>query len=211
MRKYSIELKFENFFSRINWYTNLLVKVTEAESLTLEAEEKKEIFEAFVLKIYGLWESFVEEILVDCLSRDTSQYAKQRNTSLPKHLSRKVCSCLLSGLSFFDFRDVSDLKGKAKSILVSHHNPFQEISADHARKIDEFRIMRNYIAHRSDAARQRLKRMYSNRYRIARFREPGDFLLSKITHGPLSGEVRFAGFIDSFIKAVNEMAKAIGA
>ncbi len=53
MRKPSVELKFEKFFRRINWYTDLLVKVTEAESLMLAASEKKEIFEAFVLKIYG--------------------------------------------------------------------------------------------------------------------------------------------------------------
>ena len=53
MRKTSIESIFDAFFSQINWYTNLLVKVTEAESLELDALEKREVFEAFLLKIYN--------------------------------------------------------------------------------------------------------------------------------------------------------------
>ena len=144
------------------------------------------------------------------MSRDTSQYARDRSIDLPKHLSRKICTCLLTGLGFFDFRDVSDLKGKAKRILVPRNNPFRGIPRDHAKRIDEFRIMRNYIAHRSDTAKHRLKRVYTDAYGLERFREPGDFLLGRITGGPLSGEIRFAGFIDSFIKAADKMAGFLG-
>jgi len=210
MRKPSVGLRFEEFFSQINGYTNLLVKVTEAESLTLANAEKKEIFEAFLLKIYGAWELFVGELLVDCLSRDTSQYAIDRGVDLPKDLSRTICACLLTGMAFFDFRDISDLVGKAKRILVKENNPFQVIPRDHGKKIDEFRIMRNYIAHRSDTAKRRLKLMYKNVYTMNRFREPGDFLLGRITRGALSGELRFAGFIDSLLRTADKMAEFLG-
>lgn len=210
MRKASVELRFGDYFRQINSYTNLLIKVTEAKSLMLTNAEKKKIFEAFLLKIYGVWELFVGELLVDCLSRDTSQYARDRGVDLPKHLSRNVCGCLVAGFGFFDFRDISDLKGKAKRILVRDNNPFQAIPREHGNKIDEFRIMRNYIAHRSDTAKRRLKGMYGNVYGMKRFREPGDFLLARITRGPLSGELRFAGFIDSLFRTGDKMAEFLG-
>ncbi|MBL7153566.1 MAG: hypothetical protein ISS79_07595 [Phycisphaerae bacterium] len=205
MRKPSVEFIFDRFFGQINWYTNLLVKVTETESLELDALEKREIFEAFVLKIYVAWEVLVEDVVVECLCRDSSQYAEHKTVTLPKKMTRNLCRCLISGLGYFDFRDTGDLKGWATKILADRQNPFKDVLPD--KKIDEFYIIRNYLAHYSDASKQSLTRMYRRNYDLS-FRGPGDFLLDTVEFvelGERGKQTRFADYTNAFTKGAEKM------
>ena len=86
MRKSSVEVTFDNFFSWMNWYINFLNKVFEAQRVVGSPDEKKELFEVYVFKVRVIWEIFVEDLLIDCLNRDTSQYALYMGTKLPKNL-----------------------------------------------------------------------------------------------------------------------------
>ena len=141
--------------------------------------EKKLIHEAFVLKICATWEILAENVFVECLSRNTSTYAAFKGITLPRNLTKNTCKGLISGLRYFDFRDMSDLKGKAKRFLADQCNPFKKVPCDVTEKINEFYLIRNYIAHRSDTAKQSLKRMYKEKYK-KRFRRPGDFLFDTV-------------------------------
>lgn len=167
-------------------------------------KEKKQIFEAFVLKIYVSWELLVQGILIDCLNRDTSQYAKHTETPLPKHLSRNVCKALLKGLGYFP--RPADIKKTAKNILVPRHNPFGAIPESAARKMKEFRTIRNYLAHYSDSSRTKLKTMYKRNYNLKHFQEPGDFLFRQFGRSRPGGKIRFATYIKSFFDAADAMA-----
>jgi len=220
MRKDSIKAEFDKFFILINEYTDLLLKIFEAKEVVIPPQKKKEILteilpsekkyihEAFVLKIYVAWEVLVENLFIECLSRDPSEYAKFKAIKLPKKLTRDVCRGLISGLGYFDFKDTGDLKGKARRALVRKYNPFAKIPSDEGKKIDEFCIIRNYLAHRSIASKQSLARMYKNHYRM-NFRQPGDFLFDTVEFvelGKRDKQTRFANYADAFIKAVDEMA-----
>lgn len=224
MGKPSINAEFSNFFRCINEYTDLLVKVIEAREVSVAPEkgtdistallrsEKKLVHEAFVLKIYVAWEVLVEDVFVECLYRDPSEYAKHKGISLPRRLTRGICRGLISGLGYFDFKDVSGLKGMAKRALTATCNPFARISPSSADKIDEFHIIRNYLSHYSDTSRQALSRMYRNRY-DSTFREPGDFLLDTVEFvefGEHGEHTRFANYTNAFIKAADEMASFLG-
>ncbi len=215
--------EFDVFFTDMGKYSDLLVKIIEAievvvppqkkeEILTkLLLTEKKQIHEAFVLKICATWEILAENIFIACLSQNTSEYAICKGISLPRKLTKDTCKGLISGLSYFSFRNASDLKGKVKKYLDKRYNPFKDISQDVIKKIDEFYTIRNYIAHRSDTAKQTLKKVYK-KYQM-RFRPPGNFLFDMVEFvelGERGKEIRFANYSKAFEKAADEMAISLG-
>ena len=220
MPKSSYKSQFDSFFNSIVQYTDLLLKIFEAKEVVIPPEKKKEILaeilpsekkqihEAFVLKIYVAWEVLVEDLFIECLSRDPSKYAEHKGIRLAKKLTKDVCRGLISGLGYFDFKDTGDLKGKAKRVLNTKYNPFANIPTDAGKKIDEFCVIRNYLAHYSDSSKQSLMRMYRNKYNL-KFREPGDFLfgiVEFVEFGKREKQTRFANYIDAFMKAADEMA-----
>lgn len=218
MLKSSLKSEFDDFFICINEYTDLLFKIFEAKEVIIPPEkrreilteillsEKKHIHEAFVLKIYVAWEVLVENLLIECLSRDPSKYAEYKGIRLAKRLTKDVCRCLISGLGYFDFKDTGDLKGKANNILIPKSNPFAKIPRDAGNKIDEFCVIRNYLAHYSESSRQSLIRMYKNKYSLT-FREPGDFFFE---FDKQNKQIRFANYTNAFMKAADEMALFLG-
>lgn len=214
MGKQSLKSEFNIFFTLINDYTDLLLKIFEATEVVVSQKkrkeilteilptEKKHIHEAFVLKIYVAWEVLVESLFIDCLSSDPSEYARFKAIKLPKKLTKDVCKGLISGLGYFDFKNIGDLKGKAKNMLVPKYNPFKMIPSDEGKKIDEFCIIRNYLAHYSNSSRQSLARMYKNFYNLT-FREPGNFFFE---YDKNNKQIHFANYTNAFLKAADEMA-----
>jgi hypothetical protein len=220
----ALRTEFDNFFADMIQHTDLLVKIIKAKGIILSPDEEKEILpkllpaekrqihEAFVLRICATWEILAENVFIECLLHDTSKYKDRTGITLPrKKLTRDICKGLVSGLGYFSFGDAGKLKGEAKKYLAERCNPFKEISSDITTKINEFYLIRNYIAHRSNAAKQSLKRMYKQPYRM-RFRPPGNFLFDmvKFTEAGEKGEqIRFANYSEAFEKAADEMAEFI--
>lgn len=232
MKKPSFEDTFRKYFSQMEWYREFLRKMsgvreqrlsrkdkkeiceafvvkiyTDSKVLErrLSRREKKEIFEAFVIKICAAWEVLIEELFVDCLHCDTSQYAKYTGTRVRKHLRRDECRQLIAGTrGYFDVKSVGDLKGEAKKFLVDQHNPFKQIPRDDVVKIDQFYVIRNYLAHYSMRSKQTLFRLYKKApYNLTRFREPGYFLLE---YDKITNQVRFLNYINAFFDAADQMA-----
>lgn len=224
MRIPALRTEFDHFIANMNQHTDLLVKIMKAKGIVLSPDEergisprfllaeKKQIHEAFVLKICATWEILAEDVFVECLLHDTSKYKEQTGITLPrKKLTRDICKGLVSGLGYFSFRDAGDLKGKAKKFLAECCNPFKKIPPDATTKINEFYLIRNYIAHRSSAAEQSLKRMYKRTYKM-RFRPPGNFLFDIVKFielGEKGEQIRFANYSEAFEKAAEEMSEFI--
>jgi hypothetical protein len=186
---------FDDFFDRINTYIKLLEKICEP----LSVSEKFEVYESFVLKICATWETFINDLFIHCLKRDTSQYSKFLGVKLPKRPSKELCAVLILGYRYLDFRRLAD---DAKKILTPENDPFSK--APGRKRIDEFFLVRNYIAHRSRAAKRALRKVYQDTYRVKQFQEPGRFLLSPIREG--AEEIRFGEFIQAFFYTANTMA-----
>ena len=223
MKTSSLKVEFDSFFASMIQHTDLLVKIIktieikvppreEKEILTkLLQAEKKQIHEAFVLKICATWEILAENVFVECLLRDTSKYEERKGITLPKKLTKDICKGLISCLRHFDFGNMASIKGQASKFLADRYNPFKEVPPDVSRKINEFYLIRNYIAHRSDTAKQALKRMYKN-YKM-RFRLPGNFLFDTVQFvefGERGKELRFANYSKAFEKAADKMATFLG-
>ena len=205
MKKSSTDKSLDNFEWWMAEYFRFLNKVMAAKVVVKETHEKRELIEAFVLRVAAIWEVLVETLLIDCLNRDSTALAKHLGLPLDKHLKRPVCEAIVSGLNYFDFRNSGTLKKEAKKLLVPRHNPFQAIPKDAARKIDEFFVIRNYLAHYSSMARRSVMRIYRDSYGMQKFREPGHFLYA--SRGK-RGQVRLGDYFDAFLEASTEMRKA---
>ena len=83
MRKTSLDLTLFNFHLNMNSDIDLLMKVETSKRVIRTPEEKKSIFEAFVLRICALWEELVEELLIGCLNQNTSQFVLTTGFKLP--------------------------------------------------------------------------------------------------------------------------------
>lgn len=206
MRKSSLKVTFDEFFYWMKWYIEFLEKTINAERVVRTEDEKEGLVEAFVFKIHTNWEILVEELITDCLNRDTSQYAQYKDLRLPKHLSRDVCQAMVEGLGYFDCRSMSEVKKIAKNILVSQYNPFQNISKSDADKIDEFCKIRNHLAHYSAVSKRSLLNVYHT-HRLQNFRQPGGFLLSIDRR---TNRIRLDSYIKAFINAAKGIAKFLG-
>lgn len=207
MRKSSFETTFQDFFDNMAFDIDFLKKIKEAKQVVKLAHEKRSVFEAYVFSICANWEILVENILIDCFNRDTSGYRENTGFKIPKHLSRETCQAIILGTGYLDFKSIDNLKHIAGDFLVPKVNPFEKIPTPNGNKIDEFFVLRNYLAHYSDASRRRLKKIYTNKYGLQTFRRPGDFLL---TEDRVKKLPRMAVYINNFLETAVTMAKFLG-
>jgi len=204
MRKSSFERCLVDFYIDMAWDIELLVKIQKAKKVVGSVHEKRSIFSAFVFSICANWEILVEELLIACLNKDTSGYKEFTGFRIPKDISRETCKAIILGVSYIDFKDVSNLKRIARKMLVPKFNPFKEIPRANGNKIDEFFALRNYLAHYSDVAKRRLEKIYRDRHGLRTFREPGDFLLAEDRRQRLP---RMGAYINNFIETADIMGK----
>lgn len=208
MKKSSFKRTFEEFAWKMDWYANFLCDVYCAQKVISKLAVKREIFEAFALKIHCIWEGFVEQLLIDCLNKDTTRFAESVGIKgLPKHLPRNECKAIVLGTGYLKFRDVSQIKEKARKILVPKYNPFNSISNPNQTRMNEFYKIRNCIAHESLVAKRSLADIFKKTYKMKRFCMPGTFLMASDRR---TKELRMEKYIDAFNTSAEEMAKFLG-
>lgn len=207
MKKSSIANTLNNFDEWMDVYVSISDKIAGDSKLFTEREEKIELIESLVLKICAQWEVLVEELMIDCLNRDSSQYSEFIAENLPKHIPRAQCMAMIQGMGYVDFKGVSDIKRKAKLILTDELNPFKEIARGDGNRIDELYKFRNFIAHLSNQSHRTLKKVYFTKYQLKRFQEPGRFLMA------IDGKTkkpRLDSYINSLDTSVLTMANYLG-
>ncbi len=207
MKKPSVETTLDLFYGYMTWDITLLVKIERAKHIVKSRNEKRGIFEAFVFRICANWEILVEDLFIDCFSKDTSMFQTSTGFNIDKHLNRDTCKAIILGTQYIDFKNIADLKKQAKRVIMPQCNPFKEIPTLNGNKIDEFFVIRNYLAHYSDAARRSLHRMYKKQYGLRRFVMPGTFLLARDKGENLP---RMGVYINDFIDTADLMAKFLG-
>jgi hypothetical protein len=162
----------------ISRYRVFMQKIVGAQRVVSSAQEKRDIAESVMLRLCANWESFVDEHLVDCINVDSTGLTDYLGVKIGANPSKALCRALLFGGSYRDFRSLGDLKGFSKKLLADASNPFLAVTPTAAKRIDEAYKIRNYLSHYSAVGRRSLLRMYQQEYAMARFVEPGQFLLA---------------------------------
>ena len=197
MRKASIVQNHTDFEKNLDVLDKVVAQIV-ARQIGVDLAESNVLAEGLVLTLAGYWEEVVDEDFVDALNRDTSAYAEHIRIELPKNLSRDVCFGLLVGDRYLDFRNTGEIVGRAKKILVPANNPFEPLSTTVRNSIDQFYILRNYLAHRSQRAKRAYRGMLETKFGYQRVVQPGAFLRAK---GDSLGKPRLEFFLHRFREA----------
>lgn len=196
------------YMSRIHSQAEFLfAKILAFKGKIFSDFETAELFEAFTIKAICDWEWYVEQIICECLKDDTSQLSIELDLTLPQKITFDECIGYINGLGYFDLKSGSNLKSIAKKILPKARNPFENISSEVRNRIDDFYILRNFVAHRSKKSKKALLRTYL-KYNQNKFQEVGDFLLNKES-GDSSKTIRFQDFGGSFWTAAFHILQAL--
>ena len=174
-------------------------RVLAAKRVVGDAEDKRDLMEAFLLRACSRWERFVEEQLVACVNRFPGQLGEYLAAEIPSHPSKELCRVLLFGNGYRNIKKCSELKKFAKKVLPEASNPFAKIKPDDAKRIDDAFEVRNYLSHRSHHSRRTLAKIYETNYGLKNFREPGQFLVA-------DGGARLLAFIEAFRSASKSMS-----
>ena len=198
MRKADLVKNHTAFDEALARYRAFMERVVQGETVTATAAERQDVSESVLLRLCANWERFVDEHLVDCVNVDHSGLNAFLGVSIPRHPTKNLCRAVLYGGGFKDFRSYGDLKGFTKRILPDASNPFLVVTKAHADRMDETYKIRNYLSHYSAVARRSLAHLYRQGYQLARFEEPGRFLLAH-------GGQRLWTYIAAFEGASNDM------
>jgi hypothetical protein len=177
MKKADLLNNHRSLDEAITRYRTFLEKIVRAQRVVSTAAEKRDLAESTILRVCAHWERFVDEHLVDCVNVDHTKLNEYFDLRIPSNPSKDLCQALVIGVGYTDFRSVGDLKGQSRKLLPEASNPFLAITRAHSDKIDEAYTIRNYLSHYSAKSGKNLMRMYDTTYRMARFVEPGRFLL----------------------------------
>lgn len=207
MRKASVQRTLRELIRLASLYERTFVNVVGCDQSILDLEQKSELVEALAIRLCTTWSFSVEDLMVDCLNRDSTKFAQTVHAKhRPKNLPRNICELLLTGPGYFDIKDVDDLNTKAKRYLVDAYNPFKSISKIDAIKINELITIRNFVTHYSTKSRHALhERVYKTVHQRKKFNHPGPFLIAKDRK---TGRSRMHDYFDAVQSAAKSMASA---
>lgn len=178
MKKADLKQNHVEFDEALARYRGFMERIIAAQRVVSSSAEKQDVAESVLLRLTAHWERFVDEHLIDCVNADHSQLNEFLGVTIPPNPTKNMCQAVMFGGGYRDFKNFGDLKGFTKRVLPEQSNPFLAVGASDARKIDEVYKIRNYLAHYSTLARRSLNRVYKDQYKLARFQEPGRFLLA---------------------------------
>lgn len=200
MRKADLTKNHDWFEQEIIRYNDFLKRVKNPTLVVkglLDKQDKYEITELSIVHICAIWESFIEEELIDCLNLDCSKFSDYLRLDLPKDMNKDMCSAILLGDRYLDF-GIDNIKGRAKQVLCDENNPFKLIDKETCDKIKEVYTIRNYLSHLSRKSQWALLQTYETSYNLKKFIRPGKFLLS-------NNAKRLVRYIESFLIASQQM------
>ena len=208
MRKASVQRTLKELKRLASLYERTFIDVVACDQSIFDLEQKSELVEALAIRLCTTWSFSVEDLMIDCLNRDSTKFAQTVHAkSLPKNLPRNLCELLLTGTGYFDIKNIADLNAKANKYLVDVHNPFKSISKIDAVKINELTTIRNFVTHYSTKSRHALhEQVYKTVHQRKKFNHPGPFLIAKDRK---TGRPRMHAYFNAIQSAASSMAGAL--
>ena len=109
-----------------------------------------------IIKLYSEFENLVLHCLVAAINNDTSQLSSKTSIQFPKHLTDEVCTYLIVGDGYFDFRGRDGLIKRLKEFLPTGHYLLTIVEKTaYKDTIEQIVALRNFAAHGSKVAKAR--------------------------------------------------------
>jgi hypothetical protein len=128
------------------------------------------------VRAYAAWESFSHDVLILTLAADTSELANETGLSIkPTRVTADMAEALLTARGYLEFRDVADLKGRARRWLGQARSPFERMQPAEIDAANDLRALRNFIVHRSRQSERTYEELLRKR-RLGSAPLPGEYL-----------------------------------
>ena len=108
-----------------------------------------------IIRLYREFENMILECLIAAINNDTEQLSKKTGISFPKHLTDGVCTYIVVGEGYFDFRGRDGLIGKLKKYLPDDHYLVKIVKKEEYKgALEKLSALRNFAAHHSGSSKR---------------------------------------------------------
>jgi hypothetical protein len=161
----------------------------------LQADYHSWCTEYAVIRLYGEFEVLMLSTLVGAINNDTETLSQSVGFDFPKHMSQDVCTYLIIGTGYFDFKSRDGLIKVIREFVPETHYLCEVVkNSAYKDSLEQLSALRNYATHQSTKAKKAaLKATGADRLKSA-----GVWL---------RGQDRFIGLCDTFKKLANEIEK----
>ena len=149
-RKKSVKLAAQRF-------TKATAEIVEYFEETAGLKEEWQFWctDYAVIRLYQEFEALILSALVGAINNDTSMLAETTGLDFPKHLSEDVCTFLIGGHGYFDFKGRDGLIQILKSFVPDGHYLINIVRhADYKDSLEKLSALRNFSAHQSKKAKR---------------------------------------------------------
>jgi hypothetical protein len=148
-----------------------------------------------IIRLYSDFEIFMLNALVGAVNADPSRYAEFCSLTLPKHMNEDLCTYLIVGPGYFDFRGRDGLLQITKKYVNEDHYLYMTLKdKKYKETLEQLSALRNYSSHRSEKAKQAAMKATG----AEKFRSAGEWLRA---------QGRFEGLCNSLRKMARRIER----
>lgn len=108
-----------------------------------------------VIRLYGEFETLMLKALVGAVNNDTDTLSQSSGYKFPKDLSQDVCTYLVIGMGYFDFKGRSGLIRKLGEFVPKTHYLLTIVKdPKYKDTLERLIALRNFAAHHSEKSKQ---------------------------------------------------------
>lgn len=120
-----------------------------SETAALKEEWSERCADYAVVLLYGAFEAMMLRSLAGAINNDSTITSKQLGVKFPKHMSEDICTYLITGSGYFDFKGRHDLIKTIKKYLSDSHYLCRIVKDSKFKDaLDRLCALRNLAAHR---------------------------------------------------------------
>jgi len=121
----------------------------------LNEENKNWCADYAIIRLYLEFEVLMLKAIVGAINSDTDTLFQSSGIKFPKHLSEDVCTYLVVGNGYFDFKGREGLLKTLRKFVPKTHYLYKTIkSSKYKDALEQLSALRNFAAHRSRSARK---------------------------------------------------------
>lgn len=149
-RKKSVQLASKVFYRNAEQIVNFLSGVSG-----LKDSYRVWCTEYGIIRLYLEFEVLMLKAIVGAVNNDTKTISESSGLSFPKHLTQDVCTYLIIGNGYFDFRGRDGLIHTIKEYVPKDHYLTKAVKNDkYKTALEQLIALRNFSSHRSEQSKK---------------------------------------------------------
>ncbi len=112
-------------------------------------------YEYAIIRLYREFEDLILEGLIGAINNDTTTISSTAGYEFPAHLTDEVCTYLVVGTGYFDFKGRDGLIRTMKKYVPDNHYLIKVVSnPNYKGALEKLSALRNFAAHNSNTSKK---------------------------------------------------------